>query len=95
MNPLKLPYILAGVAVGAAVLWAMSKGSAKEAGTALGTGAVNMIDGVLSGTVIGAGQLAGIPATSQTACEKAKAEGRTWDASFECPATDFLKYVFN
>lgn len=95
MNQMKLPYIVAGLAVGAAVLWVMSKGGAKEAGEAIGGALVDATDGVLKGTVTSVGQLAGIPATSMTECEKAKAEGRTLDASFACPATDFLKYVFN
>lgn len=95
MNPLKLPWIVAGVAVGAAVIWAMTQGNAKQAGAAIGSALVDAADGVLKGAVTSAGQMAGIPATNMTACEKAKAEGRTWDASFDCPAVDFLKYVFN
>ena len=88
-------WIVAGVAMGAALLWAMTRGGAKEIGAAIGGAVVDIADGVLKGTVETAGQVVGIPATSQTECEKAKAEGRTWDASFACPAGDFLKYVFN
>lgn len=39
------------------------------------------------------GAVVGIPKTNPTACQKAMAEGRTWDASFACPASDFLKYL--
>lgn len=88
-------WIVAGVAVGAAILWAMTRGSAKETGAAIGGAVVDIADGVLKGGVQGVGQVVGIPTTNQTECEKAKAEGRTWDASFACPAGDFLKYVFN
>jgi hypothetical protein len=88
------PYLIAGGAVLAGLLWAASKG-AKDTGQAIGTAAVDLADGVVSGAVVGTGTLLGIPATNMTACERAKAEGRTWDASFDCPATDFLKYVFN
>lgn len=48
-----------------------------------------------SGVVLGIGDGLGVPRTNMTECERAKAEGRTWDASFACPAGDFLSYVFN
>lgn len=89
-----MPYLIAGGAALAAVLWLSTKGG-KSAGEAIGTGAVNLVDGVLTGTVTGIGDVFGVPRTEPTACEKAKAEGRTLDASFACPAGDFLKYVFN
>jgi hypothetical protein len=88
------PYVIAGAAGLAFVLWVSMKGP-KSAGQALGGGAVDLADGVISGAVIGVGEAVGIPPTNMTECERAKAEGRTWDASFACPAGDFLKYVFN
>lgn len=88
------PYLIAGGVAVAALLWINAKG-AKNAGQAIGTGAVNLVDGVLSGSVMGIGEVFGVPATEMTECERAKAEGRTWDASFVCPAKDFLKFVFN
>ena len=48
-----------------------------------------------SGVVVGIGEAVGIPPTNQTECEKALAEGRTWDASFACPAGTFIKSFFN
>jgi hypothetical protein len=60
---------------------------------AVGT-VVDMTADVATGTVIGIGQVVGIPKTNMSECERAKAEGRTWDASFACSAGDFLKYVF-
>lgn len=50
--------------------------------------------GVLEGAVEGIGETVGVPPTNMTACELAKKEGRTWDASFECPAGDFLGWVW-
>jgi hypothetical protein len=88
------PYLIAGGAVAVALLWAATKG-AKGTGQAIGGAVVDMANGVVSGTVVGIGSAVGIPETNLTECEKAKREGRTWDASFACPATDFLKYVFN
>lgn len=50
---------------------------------------------VIAWPVLATGDVLGIPRTNMTECERAKAEGRTWDASFACPAGDFLGYVFN
>lgn len=87
------PYLIAGGAVLAALLWAGARG-AKATGASIGTAAVDLADGVVSGAVVGTGQLIGIPATNVTECDRAKAEGRTWDASFACPAKDFLTYLW-
>lgn len=87
-------YLAAGGAVLAALLWIKAKG-ASGTGQAIGQAAVDLADGIVSGAVVGAGSLVGIPATDQAECERAKAEGRTWDASFACPAGNFLKYLFN
>lgn len=51
-------------------------------------------DGVAD-IAIGTGAVLGIPATNMTECEKAIAEGRTWDASFACPAGTFIKSIFD
>lgn len=95
--------VLAGVGLlGAFALYAWSKGGASAGikgaaqglGEVVGGGAVSLVDGVFSGTVLGVGDSLGIPRTSESECEKATREGRTWDASFACPAGDFLGYVF-
>lgn len=91
---LSTPYVVAGGAVIAALLWAATRGS-KGTGQAIGGAVVDMADGIVSGVVVGTGQLVGIPATNMTECERAKAEGRTWDASFACPAGNFIKYLFS
>lgn len=82
---------LAGVAIIAAT-WVTK--NAGEVGASIGGAAVDAVDGVLNGTVTGIGEMIGVDKTNKTECEKAKADGRTWDASFACPAGDFLKYVF-
>lgn len=58
-------------------------------GTAVGSGVVNAGAGV----VLGMGDAIGLPRTEMSECEKAMAEGRTWDASFVCPAPVFLRYL--
>ena len=67
---------------------------AASAGQAVGSAAVQAVDGAAKGVIETIGQVVGIPVTSETECERAKREGRTWDASFACPAGDFLGYVF-
>lgn len=94
MTRITTVYLIAGGAVVAALLWAASRG-AKETGAAIGSAAVDLVDGAVSGAVIGIGQAVGVPKTNLTECEKAKAEGRTWEASFACPAGDFIKYLWN
>lgn len=42
------------------------------------------------GAIEGIGLAVGIPRTNMTKCEQDKAAGRWWDASFSCPAGDFL-----
>lgn len=43
-----------------------------------------------AGAIEGVGLAVGIPRTNLTECERAKREGRWWDASFACPAGDFI-----
>lgn len=87
-------YLAAGGAVLAALAYVAWRG-AGSTGQQIGGAVVDLADGVVSGAVVGAGQIVGIPTTNPTECERAKAEGRTWDASFACPAADFLRYVWN
>jgi hypothetical protein len=37
----------------------------------------------------------GVPKTDKTECEQAMEEGRTWDASFACPAGTFVHYAMS
>lgn len=92
---MKIPavYLIAGGAVLAALAYVAMKG-AKGTGEAVGRVVPDLAAGVLKGTVEGTGELFGIPKTDPTACELAKAKGRTWDASFACPAGEFLAYLW-
>lgn len=94
-TPLTLA-VLAGAAL-LAVLWWQGRGRAgagasvaAEVGAAAGGAVVE----AAAGAVIGVGGAIGIPATDRTACDRAIAEGRMWDASFACPAGDFLGAIF-
>lgn len=62
------------------------------AGVAAGAASalVGAVGDAASGAVLGIGDVLGVPRTDMTECERALAEGRTWDASFACPASDFL-----
>jgi branched-subunit amino acid permease len=92
-------FMFAGVAVAllAILIIVKKKGgiaaAAADAGQALGGAAAAAAGGVVAGAAEGIGDQIGIPRTSMTECEKAKAEGRTLDASFACPAGDFLGYI--
>jgi len=48
-----------------------------------------------AGLIIGTGDVLGIPRTNETACQAAIREGRTWDASFACPAGTWIESLFN
>lgn len=65
----------------------------REAGQLLGEGAVDLVDGTVSGVVLGVGDAVGIPRTSESECEKCKRLGDVWGASFACPAADFIKWL--
>lgn len=54
---------------------------------------VDAVEGTATGVILGAGDVLGIPRTELNECELAIREGRTWDASFACPAGRFLEYV--
>lgn len=86
-------YVIAGAAVGVALLYVAVKG-ARGTGKAIGSGAVDLADGVIEGSVKGIGAALGIPDTNKSECQKAIEQGRTWDASFACSASDFLKYLW-
>ncbi len=87
--------IVAGIAGAAILLLSYFAKNAQGAGQVIGTAAVDLTNGVIAGTVTAAGDIVGIPKTNLSECDKAKAEGRTWDASFACPAGDFLYYWWN
>lgn len=95
MDNRALMAIAGGVVLGL-VAWKVvgAVGSFADKLAGVGGQAVDMADKVVSTPVLAAGDLLGIPRTNMTECEKAKREGRTWDASFACPAGDFLGYVF-
>lgn len=99
-------YLIAGGVVAAALVWAAKRtsdgsgvitGSASgDTGHYMGSMAIDLVDGVVAGVGMGAAEKwLGIPQTNMTECERAKAEGRTWDASFACPAWNFTKYLFS
>lgn len=86
--------MIAAAMIAAALAFVALKG-AKGVGYAIAAGAVDLVDGVFTGTVETIGINVGIPKTNLSECEKAKAEGRTWDASFACPAANFIGYLWD
>jgi len=86
-------HLLALAAVAGALLWAI-RGNAFAVGAGVTGAAVEVVEGAIVGGVESIGGVFGIPVTDETECEKAIREGRTWDASFACPAGRFLKSIF-
>jgi hypothetical protein len=85
-------YATIGLMVGMGLLALRLVGGKGIAGAA--AGAVGVADDVAGGLVQGVGAVFGVPMTDKSECEKAKAEGRTWDASFVCPAGEWMGYSF-
>jgi hypothetical protein len=79
--------ILGAAAVG---VYLLMKNAGKLAGAVVGAAA-----DAGAGAAIAVGDVLGVPHTNMTECEKAIAEGRTWDSSFVCPAGTFLRGVFD
>lgn len=89
-------YLIAGAAVLGALVWAMTRqGGARGVAGAVAGAVIGAADGVVGETVNTIGEAVGIPRTNMTQCERDKAAGDTWAASFSCPAGDFLRYVFD
>lgn len=84
--------LVAGLALVAFVAW---KGGVGKAAAAAGAAVVDAADGVIGEAGNTAGDILGIPRTEKTACAAAKAAGNTLDASFACPASEFLSWVWN
>lgn len=87
--------MMMGVAAAALVLLILvkKKDAAANLGNDLGSAAVNLAGGAVAGVAETIGDAIGVPRTNVTECEKAMAEGRTWDASFACPASTFASYL--
>lgn len=71
-----------------------SGGFFQTVGSGVGNAAVDVADGIVSGVALNLGDRIGLPRTDKTACELALEDGRTWDASFACPASTFIKSFF-
>jgi len=89
-------FMLIGVAVAALAILVLvkKKGAAAGVGNDIGEAAVDLATGVVGGVALDLGDQIGLPRTNMTECEKALAEGRTWDASFACPASKFIGSFF-
>lgn len=90
-----------GMAIGGALLlagylWLKKKDTgqlAQDAAAGVAGALVDAASGAATGTVLGIGDAIGVPRTNMSQCEQDKAAGRTYDASFSCPAGDFIGYL--
>lgn len=83
----------AGLAVGAFLLYKLVTRGVAGTVADVTRGVVGGATDAAAGVVIGAGEVIGIPRTDEDACTEAIRAGRTWDASFACPAGTFIRYV--
>lgn len=93
-EPVKKLAILGVSAFATYFLYALATKGFKGVASSVAEGTVRAAGDVAAGVVIGAGKAVGIPETDAKACYDAIATGRTWDASFLCPADDFIKSIF-
>lgn len=93
----KAVLIAAGAAAGFALV-ALVKNPG-GVGQGIGAGAVDLVDGVVSGGVFAIGDKMGLPDPRQlTTVEKGRAQlaaGDYWNASFNLPAGEFIKGSWN
>lgn len=85
--------IYAGIGAGALLLYWLYRRGVQDAAATAASGLVSAADGIFVGSIQGVGQVFGIQPTDQTQCQKDLAAGKTWDASFSCPAGTWLKAV--
>lgn len=112
LTNIKPAYLIGGAAV-LALAYVYFRG-AKSAGADIGGAVVDLATGVLSGAAQAggsavaeaaqqAGEVIGLPRTSQTACQRSIAEFRAapwyrqallgFTVSANCPASDYLRFV--
>ena len=87
-------YTGGAVAAGLLLAWIYTKG-VRNAAQSAARAAVGLAEGTATGIVVGIGEGIGIPPTDYDQCTADLANGRTWDASFSCPAGTFLKSFFD
>lgn len=68
---------------------------AKQAAYNAAMTVTDIATGAATGAVVSVGKTIGIPETNMTQCQKDLMAGKKWDASFSCPASDFLKYMYD
>lgn len=85
--------LIGGAVIVGAALWFITRKPA-AVGQFVGAYPVELATGVLTGGVKAIGGAVGIPDTNQTQCQKDIAAGKTWDSSFSCPASTWIKSLF-
>lgn len=76
------------VVLAAVWVWRRGLGGAAEDAAKAG---VKVVGGLAAGAVKGTASVVGIPDTDMQKCQAAIASGQLWEASYLCPAGEFLK----
>ena len=92
MSLAKTEVTLVILAIAGVALFVAMKGFGGAA-KAVTSAAVDTVSGAVAGTVVGVGNMAGVPDTSNTQCEIDISKRDYWAASFSCPAPRFLQYI--
>ena len=89
ITPQNLPFVIGGGVLLLVGLYVLKNGVAGAAAGVVKAGA-----DVAAGTVVGIGEIVGIPATNAAKCKAAQDAGEWWEASKYCPAADFVGWAF-
>lgn len=89
ITPQNLPFVIGGGVLLLVGLYVLKNGVAGAA-----AGIVKAGGDAATGTVVGIGEVIGIPATDAQKCKAAQAAGEWWEASKYCPAADFIGWAF-
>lgn len=87
--------LLLGVGLGVYLLRRVSPPPLQDAARSAGSAIIHGAGDVAAGAIESVGEAVGIPRTNVDQCSADIAAGRTWDASFSCPASRFLRYLVN
>jgi len=83
---------IAALGIGAILIAPKLAGwAAQQSGSAI----VNAAGGAATGVITSIGEKVGVPQTNMSKCQQDLIAGDSWNASFDCPAADYLRYVMS
>lgn len=89
---------VAALGVAALVVWWLVRrglDSVADSPDRVATAVGGVLSGMAAQPVFAVSDVLGIPRTDVDRCQAAKIAGSSWDASFYCPAGEFLSWMFS